>query len=59
MKENKKKNGCERNFNGIFFEELGWEIVQQFTSEELMNCFRELSKKFASKGCLIDFTETR
>ena len=37
MKENKKENGCERNFNGRFSEELGWEIVQQFTSEEPMN----------------------
>ena len=42
MKENKKENGCERNFNGRFSGELGWEIVQQFTSEEPMNCFREL-----------------
>ena len=59
MKENKKENGCERNFNGRFFGELGWEIDQQFTSEELMNCFGELSNKFASEGCPIDFTETR
>ena len=59
MKENKKENGCVRNFNGRFFEELGWVIVQQFTSEEPMNCFDELSNKFASEGCPIDFTETR
>ena len=59
MKENKKENGCERNFNGRFFGELGWKIVQQFMSEEPMNCFRELSNKFASEGCPIDFTETR
>ena len=50
MKENKKENGCEKNFNGIFFRELGWAIVQQFTSEEPMNYFGELSNKFASKG---------
>ena len=50
MKEIKKENGCERNFNGIFSRELGWEIVQQFLSEEPMNFFRELSNKFASKG---------
>ena len=43
MKENKKENGCERNFNGIFSGELGWEITQQFTSEEPMNCFERLS----------------
>ena len=55
----KKENGCERNFNGRFSEELGWEIVQQFTSEEPMNCFGELSNKFASEGCPIYFTETR
>ena len=59
MKENKKENGCERNFNGRFSGELGWEIVQQFTSKEPMNCFGELSNKFALEGCLIDFTETR
>ena len=54
MKENKKENGCERNLNGRFSGELGWKIVQQFTSEEPMNCFGELSNKFASEGCLID-----
>ena len=59
MKENRKENGSERNFNGRFFGELGWEIIQQFTSEEPMNCFGELSNKFASEGCPIDFTETR
>ena len=53
MKQNKKENGCERNFNGRFSGELCWEIVQQFTSEGPMNCFGELSKKFASKGSLI------
>ena len=46
----KKENGCERNFNGIFSGELRWEIVQQFTSEEPMNCFGELSNKFALEG---------
>ena len=50
MKEIKKENGCERNFNGRFSGELDWEIVQQFTSEEPMNCFGELSNKFASEG---------
>ena len=59
MKENKKENGCEMNFNGRFSEELGWEIVQQFKLEDPINCFGELSNKFASEGCLIDFTETR
>ena len=55
----KNKNGCEMNFNGRFSGELGWEIVQQFTSKEPMNCFGELSNKFASEGCPIDFTEIR
>ena len=59
MKENKKENGCERNFNGRFSGELGWEIVQQFTLDEPMNFFGELSNKFASEGCPIDFTKTR
>ena len=59
MKKIRKENGFERNFNGRFFGELGWEIVQQFTSEEPMNCFGELSNKFFSEGCPIDFTETR
>ena len=59
MKENKKENGCERNFNERFSGELGWEIVQQFTLEEPMNCFGELPNKFILEGCLIDFTETR
>ena len=53
MKEIKKENGCERNFNGRFSKELGWEIVQQFTSKGPMNCFGELSNKFASEGCPI------
>ena len=44
------ENGCEGNFKGRFYGELGWEIVQQFTSEELMNFFGNLSNKFASKG---------
>ena len=54
-----KENGCERNFNGRFPGELGWEIVQLFKSEEPMNCFGELSTKFSSKGCPIDFAEIR
>ena len=42
MKQNKKENGCERNFKGRFSEELPWRVVQQFTSEGPMNCFRKL-----------------
>ena len=50
MKENKKKNVYERNFDGRFSAELCWEIVQQFTSEGPMNCFGRLSNRFASEG---------
>ena len=53
MKENKNKNVCERNFDGRFFGELCWEIVQQFTSGRPMNCFEGLSNRFASEGSLI------
>ena len=59
MKENKNEKVCERNFDGRFSGELCLEVVQQFTSEGLMNCFRGLSKKFALEGSLINFTETR
>ena len=50
MKENKNENGCERNFNGRFSGELGWEIVQQFTSEEPMNCFGEFIQQIRLGG---------
>ena len=50
IKENKKENVCERNFDGRFFGELCWEIVQQFTSERPMNCFERLSNRFSSEG---------
>ena len=49
MKENKNENVCERRFSG----ELCWEIVQQFTSEGLMNCFGGLSNRFASEGSVM------
>ena len=49
-KENKKENGCERNLDGRFSGEFGWEIVQQFTSEELMNCFGELIQQIRLGG---------
>ena len=53
MKRNKNENVCERNFDGRFFGELCWEIIQQFTSEGPMNCFGGLSNRFASDGCQI------
>ena len=43
MKENKNENVCERNFDGRFFEELPWRVVQQITSDEDHDCFRALS----------------
>ena len=53
LKKIKRKNVCERNFDGRFFEELCWEIVQQFTSEGPMNCFGGLSNRFTLEGCPI------
>ena len=50
MKENKKENFCERNFDERFSGELHSEIVQQFTSEGPMNCFGRLSNRFALEG---------
>ena len=58
MKENKNENVCERNFDGRFSKELCWEIVQQFTSEGLMNCFGGLSSRFSSEGCPINFKDS-
>ena len=53
MKENKKENVFERNFDGRFFGELCWEIVQQFKPEGPMNFFGRLSNRFASEGSKI------
>ena len=50
MKENKKESVCEKNFDGRFFGELCWEIVQQFTLEGPMNCFGRLSNIFSLEG---------
>ena len=50
LKKIKRKNVCERNFEGRFFAKNYWEIVQQFTSEGPMNCFGRLSNRFASEG---------
>ena len=43
MKGNKRKNVCERNFDGRFSEEFPWRVVQQITSDEDHDCFRALS----------------
>ena len=43
MKGNKNKNVCERNFDGRFFEELPWRVIQQITSDEDRDCFGALS----------------
>ena len=50
MKENKNENVCERNFDGRFFGALGWETVQQITSDEDHDCFGKFSNQFASEG---------
>ena len=43
MKENKNENVCEMNFDGRFFEELPWRVVQQITLDEDHDCFGALS----------------
>ena len=52
MKEMKQKmeHDCERNFDGRFSGELGWEMVQQITSNEDHDCFRKFSNQFDSEG---------
>ena len=40
---NKNENVCERNFEGRFFKELPWRVVQQITSDEDHDCFGALS----------------
>ena len=43
MKINKNENVCERNFEGRFFEELPWRVVQEITLDENHDCFGALS----------------
>ena len=51
MKENKKnENVCERNFDGRFSGELGWETVQQITSDKDHDCFGKFSNQFDLEG---------
>ena len=57
-KENKNENVCEMNFDGRFSGELCWKIVQQFTSEGPMNCFRWLSNKFY-RNSIVSFREQK
>ena len=60
MKENKKENVCERNFDEDFSKNyVGRLSNNSFTSKGPMNCFGGLSNKFASEGCPINFTKTR
>ena len=44
------EHDCERNFDGRFSGELGWEIVQQITSDEDYDCFGKFSNQFDSEG---------
>ena len=44
------EHDCERNFDGRFFEELGWGMVQQITSDEDQDCFGKFSNQFDSEG---------
>ena len=43
---------CERNFDGRFSGELGWEMVQQITSDEDRDCFGKFSNQFDSEGTI-------
>ena len=53
MKENKKENVCERNFDGRCFEEFSWRVVQQIPSDEDHDCFGALSSNSPRRGSLI------
>ena len=44
------EHDCERNFDGRFSGELGWEMVQHITSDEDHDCFGKFSYQFDSKG---------
>ena len=44
------EHDCERNFDGRFSGELGWEMVQQITSDEDHDYFGKFSNQFDSKG---------
>ena len=44
------ENDCESNFDGRFSGELGWEMVQQITSDEDHDCFGKFSNQFDSEG---------
>ena len=54
----KNEHGCERNFTGFFFGQLGREMGQQIISDEDHECFGELTNQFASEGSPILFTDT-
>ena len=58
MKENKKENVCERNFDGRFSKELPWRVFQQITSDEDYDYFRALSNN-SPRRVVEYFTETR
>ena len=58
MKEKEKKNVCERNFDGRFFEELPLRVVQQITSDDDHDCFRMLSNN-SPRRVVQYFTETQ
>ena len=47
------EHDCERNFDGRFSGELGWEMFQQITSDEDHDCFGKFVNRFDSEGSLI------
>ena len=44
------EHDCERNFDERFFGELGWDMVQQITSNEDLDYFGKFSNQFDSEG---------
>ena len=47
------EHDCERNFDGRFSGELGWEMVQQITSDEDHDCFGKFPNQFDLEGSQI------
>ena len=44
------QHDCEKNFDGRFSGELGWDMVQQITLDEDHDCFGKFSNQFDSEG---------
>ena len=53
MKENKKENGCERNFKEDFPKNCLGEWSNSSSRRLTHDCFEKMIQHFASKGCPI------